>query len=281
MIRSLSPVTAGSGLSLPEQIALCARHDFQGLEISIEAAKSLGLEMARQLFTENSVIPVTFGLPVEWRKDDQTFESGLEKLPELAEFAASLGVLNCCTWVLPDGGAPANEYSEISLERFTKIARIFAPLDIRFGLEFLGPKMFRKTENIENIWFYDIAGALEAADEVNERIGKTTVGLLIDCWHWYAGGGTLMDLASCPLEQMVHVHVNDAPRSVALEDLVDNIRELPGATGEIDIEGFVSTLSALGYEGAVSVETFSAELNSLSADEAARRASEAMKKILS
>jgi sugar phosphate isomerase/epimerase len=277
MIRSLSPVTAGGGLSLPEQIALCARHDFQGLEISIEAAHTLGFETAKQLFIESNVVPVAFGLPVEWRKDDETFDKGLEKLPELAEFAAKLGVLNCCTWVLPDGGAPANEYSEISLERFTKIARIFAPLDIRLGLEFLGPKMFRKTENI---WFYDIAGALQAADEINDQIGKTTVGLLIDCWHWYAGGGTLMDLASCPVEQMVHVHVNDAPKGVPIDDLIDNVRELPGATGEIDIEGFISTLSALGYEGAVSVETFSAELNALSADEAARKASEAMKKIL-
>ncbi len=278
MIRSLSPVTAGGGLSLSEQVALCARHDFQGLEISIEAVQSLGLEGARQLFKGNGVTPVTFGLPVEWRKDDETFESGLAKLPEQAEFAAKLGVLNCCTWVLPDGGAPASEYAERSLERFTKIARIFAPLDIRLGLEFLGPKMFRKTENF---WFYDIAGALEATDEVNSRIGKTTVGLLIDCWHWYAGGGTLMDLASCPLEQMVHIHVNDAPKGVALDDLVDNVRELPGATDEIDIAGFISTLSALGYDGAVSVETFSAELNALSPDEAAQRASEAMKKILS
>ena len=276
MIRSLSPVTAGAGLSLSEQVALCARHDFAGLEISVQAAHAMGLEAAQELFRSHGVAPVTFGLPVEWRKDDAIFERDLERLPELAAFAARLGVSRCTTWVLPDNGAPASEYAQISSARFEKIARVFAAHEVALGLEFLGPKMFRPTENF---WFYDIAGALEVAEEINRKIGAETVGLLVDCWHWHASGGNLMDLASCPIERVVHVHINDAPRGVSRENLEDNVRELPGETGEIDIAGFLSTLRALGYSGAVAVETFSEELKKLTPDEAAHRASEAMKRV--
>lgn len=274
MIPSLSPVTAGGGLSLPEQVALCARHGFAGLEVGAEGLQALGLEAARDLFLSNQVSPVSLGLPVEWRKDEDTFKAGLEKLPAQVALASALGLTRSHTWVLPDGGVPAREYAETSIRRFTEIGRIYADLGLRLGLEFIGPEQFRR--NPENVWFYNISGGLRVADQVNQNLGSTTIGLLVDCWHWYASGGSIMDLAACPVEQIVHVHINDAPQGVALPDLVDNVRELPGATGEIDIKGFLTTLQALGYDAGVAVETFSKDLNALSPDEAAAKASDAV-----
>ena len=271
MIPSLSPATAGAGLPLAEQVALCARHGFAGLEIGIGAARDLGLGAARELF--QTVKPVVFGLPVEWRKDEDAFRAGLSTLPDLAKFAADLGTTRCTTYVLPDGGVPVAEYAETSTRRFAEIAQILGEQGIAFGLEFLGPQQFRPDP--ANAWFYDIAGALEVADAVQARADTHNVGLLVDCWHWYAGGGTQMDLASIPLEQIVHVHINDAPMGVKLPDLVDNVRELPGATGEIDVRGFLQTLQALGYQGPVAVETFSEKLNAMTPDEAAELAAQA------
>ena len=273
MIASLSPVTAGAGLPLAEQVALCARHGFAGLEINIGAVREMGVDNARALFQGSDVQPVTFGLPVEWRKDDATFRDGLAQLPELARLAAELGISRCTTWVLPAPDAPLEAYIATSTQRFVEIARILAERDIDFGLEFLGPQQFRPDP--DKFWFYDIAGGLQVADEINAQAGTRNVGLLVDCWHWYASGGTLMDLASIPLEQIVHVHINDAPADVAVSDLVDNVRELPGVTGEIDVRGFLSTLKALGYEGPVAVETFSEKLNAMSPDEAAAAAAKA------
>ena len=267
MIATLSPATAGGGLSLPDQVALCARHGFAGLEIGIGAVREMGIDQARALFQNSGVEPVVFGLPVEWRKDEETFRQGLAQLPELARIAADLGVSRCTTYVHPATDAPLEEYIETSTRRFAEIAKILDEQGISFGLEFLGPQQFRPDP--DKFWFYDIAGALKAADEINRRAGTGNVGLLVDCWHWYASGGTLMDLASIPLEQIVHVHINDAPAGVAVSDLVDNVRELPGATGEIDIRGFLSTLKALGYEGPVAVETFSEKLKAMSPDDAA------------
>ena len=278
MIASLSTVTAGGGLLLPQQVALCARHGFAGLEIGIESVREMGLDEARALFQRSAVAPVTFGLPVEWRKDEATFARGLAQLPTLARLAADLGVRRCITWVLPAPDAPLEEYIETSKRRFAAIAEILSEQQIALGLEFLGPQQFRPDP--EKFWFYDIAGALQAADEINQMAGTRNVGLLVDCWHWYASGGTQMDLASIPLEQIVHVHINDAPKGVALPDLVDNVRELPGATGEIDVRGFLSTLRALGYDGPVAVETFSEKLKAMSPDEAAAAAAKATREAM-
>jgi len=112
---------------------------------------------------------------------------------------------------------------------------------------------------------------------VNLRAGTQNVGLLVDCWHWFAGGGTLMDLATIPPHQVTHVHINDAPCGVALDDLVDNERELPGVTGEIDLTGFLQTLNRIGYTGPIAVETFWKRPEEAGNEVAAREAGEAVK----
>ncbi len=253
MISTLNPVTAGGGLGFAEFVELAAKNGFRGVDFSVEAAQSLGLDRAREILATHNIVPACFGFPVEWRKDEQTFRDDLATLAGKARFARELGCSRTVTWVLPSNDDVPN-YRETSLSRWAEIARVLSDENIGFGLEFLGPKQFRRDDS--KVWFYDVMGALEAADEANSRANTKNVGLLVDCWHWFAGGGTLMDVASIPPEQVTHVHINDAPLGVALADLVDNERELPGATGVIDLTGFLETLQRIGYEGPVAVETF-------------------------
>jgi len=56
--------------------------------------------------------------------------------------------------------------------------------------------------------------------------------------------------------------------------LTDAMRVLPGA-GVIDLDGFLGTIAARGYDGPVSIELFSEELRALDPAEAARQAYEA------
>ncbi|MDQ3814112.1 MAG: sugar phosphate isomerase/epimerase, partial [Armatimonadota bacterium] len=126
--------------------------------------------------------------------------------------------------------------------------------------------------------FYNVAGALQAVAEIAEPAQLENVGLLVDCWHWYTSGGTTMDLASIPVEQVVHIHINDAP-DIPRDEQVDNVRLLPGASGVIDIVGFLKTLKAIGCDGPVAVETFSDELRALPSDEAAARAAAAVTQV--
>jgi len=281
MIPTLNSVTAGSGLALPEYVSLAARHGFSGVEFSIDNAAQLVAQTSfadvAAIFESHKVLPIVMNLPVDWRGDENTFETGLANLPLLARLAQDLDCTRCVTPVFPDAGIRAAEYASQSTRRLVEIARVLADNGLRLGLEFLGPKHFRT--NPDNVWFYDIAGALQAVESISRTARLENLGLLVDSWHWYTSGGTAMDLASIPIEQIVAVHINDAP-DLPRDAQIDNARLLPGQSGIIDIQAFLQTLAAIGYDGPLGVETFSAELNSLAPDQAAARAAASVTQVL-
>ena len=273
MIPTLNSATAGGGLPLSDYIALAKNHGFSAVEFSIEEAAAIaetsGFQAVASLFDQSKILPIVFGLPVEWRKGEDAFQSGLEKLSGWAKLAQDLGCSRCVTYVLPDNGEPVAEYSHRSIQRFQTMGKALEDQGVRFGLEFIGPTHFRT--DAQNAWFYDIPGALDVVRQVEDGAELENMGLLVDCFHWYTSGGTMMDLASIPVEKIVHVHINDAP-DIPVSLQKDAVRLLPGASGAIDIVGFLGTLNALGYDGPLAVETFSEELRALSPDDAAAQA---------
>jgi sugar phosphate isomerase/epimerase len=117
--------------------------------------------------------------------------------------------------------------------------------------------------------------------DMAEQIGPNT-GLLLDAWHLYTSGGTLADLATLAPAQIVLVHINDAPKGVPVDTLMDNARHLPLETGGIDLAGFMRALARIGYDGPVVTEPFNAPLNALAAQDpeaAARQVSQAMSRL--
>ena len=280
MIPTLNAVTAGGGLSLADYVSLAARNGFSGVDFSIQAVADAvaqdGFDAVANIFETHKVLPAAFGLPVEWRKDESTFQQGLKELPRLAKLAQDLDCTRCGTWVLPDNGEPLEEYAARSKKRFAEMAKILAEQGIRLGLEFLGPQHFRPDP--DNAWFYDLPGVMEVIEEIEEEHIIENLGVLIDGWHWYTNGGTMMDLAAVPLEKIVHVHINDAP-DLPIHEQQDKTRLLPGESGIIDVVGLLKTLGALGYDGPVAVETFSETLNAMNPEEAARHAGQSMTKI--
>ena len=59
---------------------------------------------------------------------------------------------------------------------------------------------------------------------------------------------------------------------------MDSRRELPAATGVIDLKAFLSALVEVGYDGPVRAEPFNRELNALPAAEAVAATAAALKK---
>ena len=62
--------------------------------------------------------------------------------------------------------------------------------------------------------------------------------------------------------------MNDAPAGRPKDEMKDSPREMPGATGVIDIAGFLRALKEIGYDGPVTPEPFKNELKDLPNDEA-------------
>jgi len=61
---------------------------------------------------------------------------------------------------------------------------------------------------------------------------------------------------------------------------IDNVRDVPGATGVIDIKGFLKALDSIGYDGPVVPEPFKKDLTELkNDDERLKVVSDSMNKI--
>jgi sugar phosphate isomerase/epimerase len=265
MYKALSPGAIGvKAGGLMESISMARRAGFGGVEIPINEVADLvekrGAGDVKRMFEDAGIKPAGWGLPVDWRTSDDNWRKGLEALPRQAKAAAAIGCTRTMTWVMPcSDDKPMDINRVFHIDRFKPIAKILADNGCRLGLEFIGPKTLRESKKYPFI--YDMEGMLHLARQIGPN-----VGLLLDCWHWYTSGGIVADLHSLSAKQVVYVHVNDAPKGVAIDKQIDNVRDLPGATGVIDIKGFLKALDAIGYDGPVTPEPFKKELGDLKSD---------------
>ncbi|HNS19656.1 MAG TPA: sugar phosphate isomerase/epimerase family protein [Sedimentisphaerales bacterium] len=214
------------------------------------------------------------GLSVEFRKDDDKFRSDIAQYPKRAALLKQLGVTRVATWLLP--GSNELTYLENFKQhesRLREAAKILYDHGIRLGLEFVGPRTSRSR------FRYPFACAQRDMMELVAAIGTGNVGLLLDSWHWYTSHGTVEELTQLSNKDIVHVHVNDAPAGVAVDQQVDNRRGLPVTTGVIDMKGFVNSLVRIGYDGPVEVEPFDQELRKLEPDTAVRNTAESLNRV--
>jgi sugar phosphate isomerase/epimerase len=105
------------------------------------------------------------------------------------------------------------------------------------------------------------------------------VGLLLDIWHLYTSYGTNDQVRELRNDDVVVVHINDAPAGVAVDEQIDNVRALPGETGVLDITGFLQALRAIGYDGPVTAEPFSQRVRELAPEAAVRETAAAVQKV--
>lgn len=269
MFRSLSPGAIGIRASLTEGLELAKAANFQGLDINIgEVAKLVeerSADYVKKLFDDASLKMGAWGLPVNWRGDEAELKQGLERLRYLAKIGQSLGCTRLSTWIPPTSDdKPFKENFSFHVQRFRPIGQVLSEYGCQLGLEFIGPKTSRTGRKYEFI--YTMEGMLELCD----KIGTGNMGLLLDAWHWYTSHGTLDDLKKLTADQVVHVHINDAPTGIPVDEQIDNVRRLPGETGVIDLVGFLKCLDDIGYEGPVTPEPFSDKVKGLPPLEAAK-----------
>jgi len=274
MFKAFDAGSIGIKADWPEQLRLASAHGFDGLTVSMPAIVEMGAAKAADDLAAAELKPASWGLTVNYRKDEETFASGLKDLGRHAAAAAEIGCSRCCTWVLSFSDELAFEdNTKLHVDRLGACARVLADAGVALGLEFLGPKTIRAKHAHEFV--HTIDGMLELC----ARIGTGNAGLLLDAWHWYTSGDTVERLKRLKPEDVVHVHVNDAPAGVPLDEHVDNKRAMPGETGVIDIAGFLGALSSIGYDGPVQAEPFSQRVKELSPDEAAAETAASLSKI--
>jgi sugar phosphate isomerase/epimerase len=258
-----------------EAVRLAVKHGFESVDPSPEDIGKLSSserkELAAQL-KEQGLVWGAAGLPVEFRDDEQEFRAGVENLPRLAAAMQEAGVTRVGTWLSP----AHHELTYVANfrqhgRRLRECAMILRDHGQRFGMEYVGPKTSRV--NQKHSFVHSMA---ETKDLIGE-IGVDGVGFVLDSWHWYTAHETIDDLRSLTNADIVACDLNDAPRGLEIDQQIDSQRELPTATGVIDLKAFLSELVALGYDGPVRAEPFNAVLNAMGDDEAVAATAKAMK----
>jgi sugar phosphate isomerase/epimerase len=274
MFRSLSPGALGiGGLSFMEAMDLAKATGYQGIDVDLgyltKLMEETSAEDVKKLFADKGLKMGAWGLPMNWRAVGDDYNKGLENLRKFAKTAQALGCTRLATWILPfSDDTPLKENFDFHVKQFKPIGEVLAEFGCSLGLEFIGPKTMRVGKKYEFV--YTIGGMLELCD----AIGTGNMGLLLDAWHWYTSHGTLDDLKKLKPEQVVHIHINDAPAGIPIDEQVDNVRCLPGETGVIDLVGFLKCLDAIKCEAPVTPEPFSKKLSTMTATEAAKTTSD-------
>jgi len=265
---------------LRSNIELAKLTGYDSTEIKIETVHQLGneksLEYVKGLFLEEGIIPAGWQVSDAWRGNEEEYQQLLKMLPLWAETAQKLNCKRSFIWI-PNASDERNYYENFvwHIKRLKPIVSILRDYSCRLGLEWQGPKTLRIHRKYEFI--HDMKGMLQLCEAIDQN---NTVGHLLDSFHWYTSYGTLEDIKSLRGDQVIYIHLNDAPKGVPIDEQIDWKREIPGSTGVIDLVGFLKVLHEIGYNGPVEPTAIGSEiLEKMSLQEAAKANCDALEKL--
>jgi 2-keto-myo-inositol isomerase len=118
---------------------------------------------------------------------------------------------------------------------------------------------------------------LGLAAEIVRETARDNVGLVIDSFHFYAGGSKLQMIEKLDPNLIYIFHINDA-ENLPRAELEDRHRLLPGL-GILPLREMMAAFRKIGYDGVASVEIFRPEYWERDPFELAREAKAAAERI--
>jgi sugar phosphate isomerase/epimerase len=260
-----------------EAIRLAGQYGFESVAPPVDALGKLSDAELGELRAEMKAHRLTWGasgLPLDFRGEAAKFAAGLKQLPAWSQRASRAGVVRINTWLTSSHASLtylANFHSHA--ERLRAVAKVLGDHGLRLGLEYVGPKAAWSAQR------YPFIHTIAEMKELIAEIAQKNVGFLLDSWHWYTAGESEADLLSLGNQDVVACHINDFATGVDREQQY-RVRDLPCATGVIDLKTFLGALMKIGYDGPVCAEPFLPSLREMPAEQAVQTTAAAMKKAL-
>jgi len=219
----------------------------------------------KELFRKANVKPLAIN-SVEFI----TFNSSWEKINTLnaiKRFADIADKIDCPYIVLVPSPRPAgiivDEVRRESVKVLREVSNTFKSHKVRFAFEFLG-------------FEWCSVSTLEMDFEIVKAVNRDNIGLVLDTFHFHAGGSTLESIRKVDKDKIYILHINDA-EDLPRESLQDAQRLFPGE-GVIPLKEIAAELKGIGYEGPVSLEMFRPEYWKLPAVQIARKGMQSIRK---
>ena len=260
--------------TLAQDLVLCEQFGYDFIEIRLDKLREyLQTNTIADLsaffasahlkpYAFNALEGINFLSDAEW----ETLMSGFDLFCEVGKAIGCNKVV-----IVPTADVGDKTVGEIQASSLDAIAKINARAEkngwpMQLALEFVGyPNLCINTFGQA----YDIA---EAANLDN-------VGVVLDCFHFYAMNSKWEDLARLDPKKLFIFHIDDS-EDLPVGALRDDKRLWPG-DGVIDMKRIFSVLKEKGYEEMASVELFRPEYYELPAADTIRIAKEKSVAVLS
>jgi sugar phosphate isomerase/epimerase len=279
MKMDLHTGNVGVKANLQQQIDYAVKYGFEAFDPNLNDLAALSDSAMKQTMDDMAAKNLSFGflaqsVPVT-QPDEKFAEWTKTTLTGWAKTMQRAKITRFCTWLSSsDARLTYLQNFKLHTRRIADVATILGDYGISFGLEYVGPKTGWARSK------YPFIHTMESMKELVDATGKSNVGFLLDTWHWYNAGETPADILTLKNKDVVGVHLNDAPKDIPVDQLRDNQREIPMATGVINIGGFLNALNQIGYDGPAAAEPLGSSITKLPPEEAMAKLTEVMKQAM-
>jgi sugar phosphate isomerase/epimerase len=253
-----------------DKVRLAAKLGFGGVDWDLGPAKTAGLDATKALFAELKIRPTITNLPMArplpFGGETAAFQEGLKTLADDAAFIAAVGCKKMMVVLSATAPTAKDEYRKLVVERMSAVSEALQKVNLRLGMEFLGPLYMRQGPGREGQPRTPFIWTLPETVALAKDCGPN-IGAVLDVWHWHHSGGTVPEILAAG-DRIVHVHISDA-KPAPPEDVRDNQRFMPGE-GSIDLVAFLQALKKVGYADGVSPEPLGRIPPEMSAEEGAK-----------
>lgn len=279
MYKCLSPSSIGIFARQSELLEIALTYRFKGIEVDIgevlRRAQSTSVAQACRYLCSAQVRIGGFELPVRWSADDKDFQADLSQLGLLLEVCKTLGADRCYTTIRPTcDQRPFHENFQFHVDRLGKLADALAAGNVKLALNFLATPTERADGGFEFIHQVDPLLLL-----INS-VGRDNVGILLDTWHWWVGGGDIKKLRALRGEQFLSVRLADFPATADLTTITEDQRLMPGEGAGIGSAAVLTVLEDLGYDGPVALAPNPAPFKGQKRESTVKLASETLDSLL-
>ena len=178
-------------------------------------------------------------------KSDEEFEDVKTKFTRMCEIAS---IIDCNNIIIVPSprikGISEGHIKEDSIKVTNILADIGESYNINLAYEYLG---FEETS----------VNSFAQCYEIIKDIDRDNVGIVMDCFHFYASDSKIEDLYEANPKKIFIFHINDS-RDLPLNQLQDSDRVWPG-DGVIPLDKIFHAFKKIGFDGVATIELFNPE----------------------
>lgn len=248
MYRNLDALALGITGRQSELIELALTHGFEGLDLDmaplVRRATSSDIDTACRFVSSAGIRIGEFEVPITLNASEMDFQAALKNLELVAQLAAALNAGCGRITIAPVSlGMTYQENFELHRTRITVIADLFGSHNIRIGLALAATPALR--EEAEQSFIH----TSEDLVTLVRTIGHPHVGIALDTWEWFVGGGSLESLLTVPTASIVALRCADISPDADLATISEQQRVLPNSAGLVDSRAVVQHLVQHDFDG--------------------------------